>query len=172
MTQHYELLMIFPVNLEEKQRQETAKKIFDSITQAGGKVNEPEIWGNQKLAYEIKHQTNGFYVLVEFDFEAEEIKKIDAGMRLMPELLRYLITKKKVKTEADIAKEKMIQNKIAAKKNEAVKQEEIEKQAVIDKEEDVIKKKEEAKKVAKSNIGKISLDDLDEKLDEILKEEV
>jgi len=172
MTQHYELLMIFPVNLEEKQREEALKKIFDSITQNQGQVQEPEVWGNQKFAYEIKHQTNGFYVLVEFDQEPDQLKKMDADMRLMPELLRYLITKKKVKTEADIAKEKMIQEKIVAKKNEVAKQEEIAMEKEVKAKEEVIKKKEEATKRAKADMGKISLDDLDEKLDEILKEEV
>lgn len=172
MTQHYELLMIFPVNIEEKQRQEVLKKIFDSINQDGGNVQEPAIWGNQALAYEIKHQTNGFYVLVEFDQESEKIKKMDADMRLMPEILRYLITKKKIKSEADIAKEKMIQEKIASKKDEAAKQEVISREKEVKEKEEVIKKKEDKIKAAKSNVGKISLDDLDEKLDEILKEEI
>jgi len=172
MTQHYELLMIFPVNLEEKQRQEALKKIFNFITQNKGQVQEPDIWGNQQLAYEIKHQTNGFYVLVEFDQEPDKLKKMDADMRVMPELLRYLITKKKVKTEADIAKEKMIQEKIAAKKNQVAKQEEMAMEKEVKAKEEVIKKKEEATKKAKADVGKISLDDLDEKLDEILKEEV
>ncbi len=172
MTQHYELLAIFPVNIEEKQRTEALKKVLDNITQNGGKVSEPQVWGNQKLSFEINKQTNGIYILVEFDHEVEEIKKIDAEMRLMPEFLRYLITKKKIKTEAEIAKEKKIQEKIAARKNEAAKQEEIEKVKVEKEKEVVLKKKEELKKEAKANEGKISLDDLDEKLDEILKEEI
>lgn len=172
MTQHYELLMIFSVNLEEKQREEAVNKIFSFITQNDGKVKEPDIWGNQQLAYEIKHQTNGFYVLVEFDQAAEKIKKTDADMRLMPELLRYIITKKKVKTEVVIAKEKMIQEKIADKKNEAAKQEEMAQKKEIEEKEEVVKKEEEKIKKVKADAGKISLDDLDEKLDEILKEEI
>ncbi|MDP2684794.1 MAG: 30S ribosomal protein S6 [bacterium] len=172
MIQHYELLMIFPVNLEEKQREEVLKKIFDSITHNEGKVQEPKVWGNQKLAYDIKHQTNGFYILVEFDQESNKLQKMDADMRLMPELLRYLITKKKVKTEATIAKEKMIQEKIAEKKNEAAKQVEVAQKKEIEEKEKVVKKEEEKIKRAKADVGKISLDDLDEKLDEILKEEI
>lgn len=172
MTQHYELLMIFPVNLDDKQREEAIKKIFDFITTNEGKVNEPDVWGNQQLAYEIKHQTNGFYVLVEFDLEKELIKKLDAEMRLMPEILRNLITTKKVKTEAVIAKEKMIQQKIADKKTEVAKQEAAAKVKEEKEVEEVKHKEEVAKKAAKSDAGKISLDDLDEKLDEILKEEV
>jgi len=172
MTQHYELLMIFPVSLDEAKREAATNKIFDLISSNEGKVGEPDVWGNQQLAFEISHQTNGFYVLVEFDLDAEKIKKLDADMRLMPEMLRYLITRKQVKSEATLAKEKEIQQKIADRKSEEAKQEEEAKEKQIAEAAAEERKKEEAVKAAKKDAGKISLDDLDEKLDEILKEEV
>ncbi|XOU94088.1 MAG: 30S ribosomal protein S6 [Candidatus Kerfeldbacteria bacterium] len=170
MTQHYEILLIFPIKLEEKEREAALSKIFGFITSEEGKVSEPEHWGNKQFAYEIKHQTNGYYVLAEFDLAKDKLKKFDADLRLMPEVLRYLITIKYQKTEADIAKEKMIQEKIAEKKVVAAKEEII---AIKEKEKPApVAKVVESKPKESTEAGKIKLDDLDEKLDEILKEKI
>ncbi len=169
MTQHYEILLIFSIKLEEKEREAVLSKIFGYITTEEGKVSEPEHWGNKQLAYEIKHQTNGYYVLAEFDLAKDKLKKLDADLRLLPEILRYLITIKHLKSESEIAKEKMIQEKIAEKKILAAKEE----VAAKEKEKPVpVAKIVKDKKKEKSDAGKISLDDLDDKLDEILKEKI
>jgi len=167
MTQHYELLFITSIKLSEQERATALKKVSDLITQAGGQIGQQDSWGNRKLAYEINHEANGFYTLIEFDLEVEKLKKIDVDLRLMPEVVRYLITKKRVKTEADLVKEKMIQEKVAAKRVAAETKKEEEKKKEVDEE----KSKEEKPKL-KDKDKKISLDDLDKKLDEILKEEL
>lgn len=170
MTQHYEILLIFPIKLEEKEREAALSKIFGYIISEEGKVSEPEYWGNKQLAYEIKHQSNGYYVLAEFDLAKDKLKKFDADLRLMPEILRYLVTIKHLKTEEEIAKEKMIQEKIAEKKVLVAKEESI---ATKEKEKPApVAKVVESKPEEKTDKSKISLDDLDEKLDEILKEKI
>ncbi len=51
--------------------------------------------GRRKLAYPIKHQGHGTYVLIEFDADGEAIKKLDRLFRLTNELLRHCIVRRK-----------------------------------------------------------------------------
>jgi len=162
--QHYELLFITSIELDEQVQAAILKKVSDYVTGEGGIISKHENWGSRKLAYEINHKTNSFYVLIEFDLEADKLKKLDANLRLIPEILRYLILKKRVKTEAEVAKEKTIQEKVAAKRIAAEEKKEEVKEEI---------KEEKPKKVkTKPKDTKISLDDLDKKLDDILKEEI
>ena len=135
--QHYELLFITSIELDEQGQSSILKKVSDYITGEGGVISKRRNWGSRKLAYEINHKANGFYVLIELDLEADKLKKLDVNLRLLPEILRYLIIKKRVKTEAEVAKEKMIQEKVAAKristeeKKEEIKEEKPKKEEKI-----------------------------------------
>jgi len=178
MSQHFELLLITPVKLDQKGHEGIVKKIEELITSSGGVIGKKEEWGSKKLAYEIQHQQNGIYDLMEFDLDGDLLKKIDSSIRLIPDILRYMIVRKKVKTEKEIAEEKRVQEKIAARKIAATKEEEEAQQAVEEKEKEekvaTIKKAPKEKEVEKpkSKEAKISLDDLDKKLDEILTDDI
>jgi len=149
---HYEILFIVPNKFTEDE----AKKIIDNtkkvITDNEGKMTHEEYWGKKRLAYDIKHNSYGYYNLFEFDLEGENLAKIDTNLRLSTDILRHQIVKKKVKTEEDIKKEEEIKAKIDSKKAEEVKEEEKSKST---------KKKEESK-------DKVDLKDLDQKLEGIL----
>ncbi len=172
MAQHYELLYIISSSVAESDHEAIIKKVSGVITQEGGSISKEEPWGKQKLAYEIKHERYGSYVLVEFDSDGEMLKKLDSSLKLMPEIIRSLVIKKHVKSEAEVAHERMVKEKIEAKRVAKVQ---AEKSAVKEAEvkEKAEQRVEEEKKAAKTKSSdKISLEDLDEKLDEILKEEI
>lgn len=163
--QHYEFLFITSIELDEQGQAAILKKVSDYIIGEGGVISKHENWGSRKLAYEINHKANGFYVLIEFNLEADKLKKLDVKLRLISEILRYLIIKKRVKTEAEVAKEKIIQEKVAAKRIAAE-----EKKGEV--REEIKEEKPKKEEKIKSKDTKISLDDLDKKLDDILKEEI
>jgi len=157
--QHYELLFISPIQLNEKEQKEVWEKIVGLATSLGMKITESEEVGKKKLAYPIKKATHGYYFLAEFDAEQVQMKKFDRELRLMSDILRYLIVKGKIRTLEEVKRRKAIQDKIRKRKI----QEEGVKVGV-----DQIKR--EGRKVEHKE--KIKLEDLDKKLDEILKEDV
>ena len=78
----------------------------------------------------------------------------------MPEVVRYLIVKKRVKTEQDIADEKATEERLAKRKEKEIEKLKAEKESPAKASEDKDKKP--------SGKEKMSLEDLDKKLDEIL----
>ncbi|MFH1207439.1 MAG: 30S ribosomal protein S6 [Patescibacteria group bacterium] len=163
--QHYELLVIMSSKLDQAGQEAAEKQTLDLITKCQGRVTRHESLGKHKLAFEIKHETNGTYVCVEFDMEQPQVKEIDRQFRLMSDVVRHLIIKKPIKTEAQIAEERMIQEKVEQRMARERSEEKIAAAAKAPVEEPV-------KPKAKDQGKKISLEDLDKKLDDILKEEI
>jgi small subunit ribosomal protein S6 len=60
------------------------------IEQGGGKVTKKENWGLKSLAYRIKKNRKGHYVLMNLDAPSEAILEMERQMRLHEDILRYL----------------------------------------------------------------------------------
>lgn len=153
---HYELLYIVPTSYSVDELKPITEKVAQLIKEQDGQLSKKDDLGKLKLAYPIKQQTHGYYQLIEFDLPRKNLKKLNASLSLTSKVLRFLIVKKKIKTEKELAKEKELQAKLAKKKEQAI--EEIK----AAKEEPKEKPKQEKTK------AKVSLEDLDKKLDEIL----
>lgn len=200
MIQYYELIYIIPVKFAGKEFDKIQDKVKGIIQKDGGQIVYEENLGKKKLSYAIKHNTQGFYIINEFDAEADKVKSINEKIRLTPEVIRYLIFKKKKLTEEDRKKEKEKKErkeKREDKKTTMTDQFDIEKQleddspkteataeiekAEVEKNEQLEPEKQEAKQEVaqeaevektyvskKKQENKIKLEDLDEKLDTII----
>lgn len=156
--QHYELLSVLSIKLNEEEQKKAVEKVIDLIKKEGGQVTKNEGWGRRKLAYQIKHERHGFYLLLEFDLMPNKLSVISKFLKLTPEILRYMMVQAKIRTEEEIAKERRIKERRIAEEEKKLKEK-------IAAEEKPVEKKPAKEK-------KISLEDLDKKLDEILKEDV
>jgi small subunit ribosomal protein S6 len=143
---HYELLYIVSNKFTEDELKPIMEKTHKLIEKNGGVITHEEEWGKRKLAYPIKLFSHGYYILSEFDLAGESLEKVNQALAMESDILRHQIVVKKIKTAAEIEKEKRISDKIAAK---ATAKEKLEAEA-------------EKKK------GKVDLKDLDERLDRIL----
>ncbi|MBL7922079.1 MAG: 30S ribosomal protein S6, partial [Bacteroidia bacterium] len=77
--------------LSDDQAKEAAKKIKKTITDLGGKVVNEENWGLKKLAYPIQKKTTGFYHLIEFAGEGQEIvNNLEVTYKRDERILRFL----------------------------------------------------------------------------------
>ncbi len=144
---YYELLYIIPAQYNEEEIDSINSKINKMIQEGEGTIALNQKLGKFKLSYPIKQAHQGTYLLSEFEAPASLAKKIDANLKLMPEILRHTIISKKKRTEEEIAKEKALREKILKEKAETAEA------------------KEKKKAPPKS---KVSLEELDKKLDEIL----
>jgi len=89
----YELAVILNVNLEEEARTATIEKVKGYITRFGGTVTEVEDWGKKRLAYEIQKSKEAFYYFIKFDSNSECPNEVEARVRLMENVVRYLVVK-------------------------------------------------------------------------------
>lgn len=155
---HYELLYIVPIKFTEDELPQIQTKVNQLITGTDGKITLDENLGKKKLAYAIERFRHGHYIVIEFDSDPEKLKKINRDLKLSPEVLRFQIIKKKIKTAKAIERERKIQDKITQKAQEYAK------------ETQKIAEPAKTKSEKKKDEGKISLEELDQKLDELLEE--
>jgi len=166
MNQHYEMLLILSAKLDEKKQAAAMGNISEPVTKAGGNISKKDVWGLRKLSYPIQKEQSGVYVQLEFDLDQSALPGLEKEWRLMTDMIRYLVLKKKVKTPEQLEQEKAVQEKIVEKKVATMAKE---KEAAFQ-----VARQEKIKedKVKPKETSKISLEDLDKKLDEILKEEI
>jgi len=89
----YELVFILNANLSEEDSTKLLDNINSQITKFGGTVNETNLWGKRKLAYPIKKQTEGNYVLERVEIKPAALKDLDANLKLTDNILRYLFVR-------------------------------------------------------------------------------
>lgn len=165
--QHYEILFIISNKFTEEEALKSFEKVAGIMAELGGEVTLKDFWGKKKLAYVIAREHYGYYGLLEFDLEGSKLKTLDEKMRLDHEVIRFMVVKKKVQSEADAKKAKAIAAKISSKKEAQEKAEEAKEEA---KEEVKAKAKKAATEVSlKKDAKKTDLKSLDEKLEDILK---
>lgn len=69
------------------------KLVQDTITRIGGTVGKVDEWGKRHLAYEVRHQSEGYYVVVDFQADPAEIKELDRVIKIHEEIIRHIIVK-------------------------------------------------------------------------------
>ena len=89
----YELMLIFSPQMAEEELEARTGKISQFIIEKGGVVSATDRWGKRKLAYPIKHFTEGYYVLIKIRVEPTLCKQLEASIRISEDVLRHLLTK-------------------------------------------------------------------------------
>jgi len=143
---NYELSVILPGTMTEEQVKEAEQKVIQTVKDLGGEIRSTNEASHKRLAYAIKKIRNGIYINVYFDLAEEAVKQLDKNLKLLAEVVRFQIVKPK---RATISKPRR-----TVTKKEVIGEEKVMPHA----------HSEEAKKM--------SMEDLDKKLDEILGEEV
>ena len=90
----YELVLVVNAKIEDDARTAVVEKAKAYVTRFGGTVTEVEDWGKKRLAYEIQHMKEGFYYFVQFEAAAEAPAEIERRVRIMENVLRYLVVRK------------------------------------------------------------------------------
>ena len=90
----YELVVILSAKLEEDARAAALEKVKGYIARYDGTVGEVDEWGKKRLAYEIAHESEGFYFLINFEGTPETPIGVESQIRIMEPVLRFLIVKK------------------------------------------------------------------------------
>ena len=90
----YEILYIVSSKYTDVEVEGVMDKMSAMVAKHGATILRNEMIGKIRLAYPIKAQRNGSYVLVHFDMEALEASELDRGFRLADEVLRHLFVER------------------------------------------------------------------------------
>ena len=86
----YEIVFIINPDAEDAEVMRLTEAAQKIITDQGGTIVKTEMMGKRRLAYEINHQRDGVYVLLEVEGSGREIAEFERRMRVNDRVLRYM----------------------------------------------------------------------------------
>lgn len=89
----YELAVVLNAKLEDDARAEVLDKVKALIERFNGQITNVDEWGKKRLAYEIQKMNEGFYYFIQFDAESNAPAEIESRIRIMDNVIRYLIVR-------------------------------------------------------------------------------
>jgi small subunit ribosomal protein S6 len=89
----YELIFIVQPELSEEEVKSITDRYLQIITAQKGTLVKTEDWGKRRLAYDIKKQSKGTYILVDFYGPGSMIKEIERNLKIDDNILKFLTVK-------------------------------------------------------------------------------
>lgn len=89
----YESVIIINPSVEEQGMKDLIKTFTDLINKSG-KVEKVEELGKKKLAYEVKKNKEGYYVIFTFDAEPNSITELERNYRITDEVIKFIVVRK------------------------------------------------------------------------------
>ena len=86
----YESVFIARQDITSAQVEAIADNFAEIITSAGGSIKKREYWGLRSLAYRIKKNRKGHYVMFNMETEPEALREYERVMGLNEDILRFL----------------------------------------------------------------------------------
>ena len=89
----YESVVIVNPNVEENTLKELIER-FQTLINTDGKVEQVNELGKKKLAYEIKKNKEGYYVVYDFEANPSLIAELERNYRITDEIIKFIVVKK------------------------------------------------------------------------------
>ena len=93
----YELAVVVSAKIEDEERAAVVDKCKALIERFGGTITNVDDWGKKRLAYEIQKMKEGFYYFIQFEAESSAPAEIESRIRIMDNVLIYLVVKNETK---------------------------------------------------------------------------
>jgi len=87
----YEVMVIFDVDLEEGDIRQRIDRVHELVRAKGGTPGSVSHWGRRTFAYEIKHRSEGYYVVLEATAEPPAMADVDRYLALEDAVLRHKV---------------------------------------------------------------------------------
>ena len=89
----YESLFILNPALDDAEVKKVIDKVEGYIKKGEGEVLKIDNWGKKKLAYEVKKQKKGNYILLNFRMKAGAIRELERSLKLTDPVIKFMIIK-------------------------------------------------------------------------------
>ncbi len=88
----YEVMLIIHPDLDETATNEAVEKVKNWITSANGTIAKVDMWGKRRMAYIIRKQRDGQYVLITAAFPPAFTAELERNLRFHEPVIRFMIT--------------------------------------------------------------------------------
>ena len=84
----YEVMVILDPDLDERTVAPSLDTYLNVVRQSGGTVENVDIWGKRRLAYEINKKSEGIYAVIDLTAEPAAVKELDRQLSLNESVVR------------------------------------------------------------------------------------
>ncbi|GAA1429797.1 30S ribosomal protein S6 [Microlunatus lacustris] len=84
----YEVMVILDPETDERSVQPTLEQYLTVITKGGGTVENLDIWGRRRLAYEIQKKSEGIYAIITMQANPVDVKELDRQFSINESIMR------------------------------------------------------------------------------------
>lgn len=88
---NYELMVLVDPEVDERTVEPTLNKFLEVVTKDGGTVENIDIWGRRRMAYEINKKAEAIYAVVNFTAEPQTASELDRVLGLNESIMRTKI---------------------------------------------------------------------------------
>ena len=88
----YELVCIIQPELDETAFKGVVDRVSSWITEAGGSVDKVDVWGRRRMAYQIRKQREGQYVLLNLTLDPKSTSELERNIRYLDPVLRHMLS--------------------------------------------------------------------------------
>ena len=89
---NYELVCIVQPELDETAFKAVVDRVSGWVTDAGGSVDKVDIWGRRRMAYQIRKQREGQYVLLNVTLDPKATSELERNIRYLEPVLRHMLS--------------------------------------------------------------------------------
>lgn len=114
----YETILIAHVDLSEDELSSLIIRCGAIITDQKGILVKVERWGKRRLAYMIKKQAKGFYILIDYAGESAAVNELERNLKINDKILKFMTVLKNDTVNLTALEEEIAE---AARKKEEVK---------------------------------------------------
>jgi len=115
VTHQYELMVILDPEIDERTVAPSLDKFLNVIRNDGGSIDNIDIWGRRRLAYEINKKTEGIYAIVNFTAESASTDELDRQLKLSEAVMRTKVLRAEAGFAQVAAAKKIAEEKAARK---------------------------------------------------------
>lgn len=84
----YEVMILVDMDVDERQVPGLIEKHLETITKEGGTVDETDVWGRRKLAYDINKKSEAIYAVAKVTCEPATVAEMDRLMAIDEKIVR------------------------------------------------------------------------------------
>ncbi len=84
----YEVMVILDPSTDERTVAPSLDKFLNVVRQDGGSVENVDVWGRRRLAYEVKKNAEGIYAVINLTATPATVKELDRQLGLNESILR------------------------------------------------------------------------------------
>ena len=89
----YELMYIVKPELDDQAVQQEIDKVGQLIQTNGGQLKKVTPWGKRRLAYTVKDNREGHYVVAEFDLDQAKVQEVERVLKISDTVFRHLLVR-------------------------------------------------------------------------------